>query len=55
MATLDYNPMSMDFEAMLYHRRCPCANPAPSAMVNKQLAIHLEKGLWLIDWTATGS
>jgi hypothetical protein len=24
---------------MLYHRRRPCANPAPGVMVNKQLAM----------------
>jgi hypothetical protein len=31
------------FAAMLYHRRRPCANPAPGFMVDEQLAIHLEK------------
>jgi hypothetical protein len=30
------------FSALLYHPRCPCANPGGSVKLNKQQAIHVE-------------
>jgi hypothetical protein len=44
MVMLGYNMKMVEprFAALLYHRQCPCANPAGRAMMNKQQAIRPE-------------